>query len=226
MKKEEKTGRLLPDRKAGLYGIQALTDAELLALILRSGTRSADVLQTAERILSEIGGNIGGITAVSLNRLNALTGIGRAKAMQISAIAELSRRIWNSRRDLRIPLTSSAKVYETFREDLRYARTEEVHIALLDVKCCLIRRELLTRGTLRASPVSPREVFETALTNHAASFILVHNHPSGDCTPSKEDSAVTETLRSLGNAMQLPMLDHIIIGNPGYYSFKDAGAMG
>lgn len=226
MKKEEKTGRLLPDRKAGLYGIQALTDAELLALILRSGTRSADVLQTAERILSEIGGNIGGITAVSLNRLNALTGIGRAKSMQISAIAELSRRIWNSRRDLRIPLTSSAEVYETFREDLRYARTEEVHIALLDVKCCLIRRELLTRGTLRASPVSPREVFETALTNHAASFILVHNHPSGDCTPSKEDSAVTETLRSLGNAMQLPMLDHIIIGNPGYYSFKDAGAMG
>ena len=108
---------------------------------------------------------------------------------------------------------------------LRHAETEEVHLALLDVKCCLLRHEQLSKGTLRSSPVSPREVFETALRCRAASFILLHNHPSGNCTPSKEDFEVTNTLRSLGQSMQLPMLDHIIIGDPGYYSFKDSGVL-
>ncbi len=214
---------LMPDEKAGLYGIEALSDAELLALIIRSGTKGVSVSELSGRIIQELGGSIGGIVSLATDTLDSLHGVGQAKKMQITAIGELSRRIWRSRRDLRTPLTSSAEVYEFFREDLRHAETEEVHLALLDVKCCLLRHEPLTKGTLRSSPVSPREVFETALRCRAASFILLHNHPSGDCSPSKEDFAITKTLHSLGKSMQLPMLDHIIVGNPGYYSFKDAG---
>lgn len=217
---------MMPDRKATLYGIRTLTDSELLALIIRTGRKGMSVLDLSARLIEEFGGGIGGIATCVPEHLRNIKGIGEATIMQITAIGELSRRIWNSNRDLKVPLTSSREVYEFFREDLRYAGTEEVHLVLLDVKCCLLRREVLTKGTLRASPISPREVFETALRYRAASFIVLHNHPSGDCTPSKEDSSVTETLRSLGNAMQLPLLDHIIIGDPGYYSFKDAGTLG
>ena len=219
------SGSLMPDEKASLYGIETLSDAELLALIIRSGTKGMSVLEVSECMIRELGGNIGGIVTLAADSLDSLRGVGRAKKMQITAIGELSRRIWKSRRDTRVPLTSSKDVYEFFREDLRHAESEEVHLALLDVKCCLLRHEPLTKGTLRSSLVSPREVFETALRCRAASFILLHNHPSGDCTPSREDMEITEKLRSLGASMQLPMLDHIIIGNPGYYSFKDAGIL-
>ena len=218
-------GSLLPDEKASLYGIESLTDAELLALIIRSGTKGISVHELSRRIITELGGSIGGIVSSDAEVLDSLHGVGRAKKMQIASIGELSRRIWNSHRDVRVPLTSSKQVYSFFREDLRHAETEEVHLALLDVKCCLLRHEQLSKGTLRSSPVSPREVFETALRCHAASFILLHNHPSGDCSPSKEDFEVTNTLHSLGQSMQLPMLDHIIIGDPGYYSFKDSGVL-
>lgn len=218
-----RSGNLMPDEKARLYGIETLSDTELLALIIRSGTKGVSVQELSGSIIRELGGSIGGIVSLATDTLDSLRGVGQAKKMQITAIGELSRRIWKSRRDVRIPLTSSSEVYEFFREDLRHAETEEVHLALLDVKCCLLRHELLTRGTLRSSPVSPREVFETALRCRAASFILLHNHPSGDCSPSKEDFEITNTLCSLGKSMQLPMLDHVIIGNPGYYSFKDSG---
>ncbi|MBP5410559.1 MAG: DNA repair protein RadC [Lachnospiraceae bacterium] len=218
-----KPGCMMPDEKARLYGIESLSDAELLALIVRSGTKGVGVLELSERMIRELGGSIGGIVGSNVEALDSLHGVGRVKTMQLTAIGELSRRIWNSRRDTRVPLTSSKEVYEFFREDLRHTGTEEVHLALLDVKCCLIRHEHLTRGTLRSSPVSPREVFETALRFNAASFILLHNHPSGDCTPSRDDREITRTLKSLGQSMQLPILDHIIIGNPGYYSFKDSG---
>lgn len=218
-------GRLLPDDKAAKYGMSSLTDAELLAIILRSGTRECNVLELTERIVHEIGGNIGGIVSSGVDGLDSIKGIGRVKKLQMTAIGELSRRIWNSRRDLRVPLSTPEAVFEYFREDLRHADTEEVHLALLDVKCRLIRHVPLSKGTLHASPLCPRDVFESALRYHAASFIVIHNHPSGDSTPSKEDISVTKTLRELGQSMQLPMLDHIIVGNPGYYSFKDAGAL-
>ena len=116
-------------------------------------------------------------------------------------------------------------MYEAFREDLRFAETEEVHLALLDVRCRMIRRVMLSKGTIRSSLVSPREVFAQAVRHKAASFVLVHNHPSGDPTPSRDDINLTKVLQGLGETMQVPMLDHIIIGDPGYYSFKDNGGL-
>lgn len=218
------SGTMLPDEKAHMYGMFALTDAELLAILLRSGSKGNNVLALSEQILREWG-SLRGIVSASPEQIRDLPGVGRVKELQILAVAELSRRIWRSTRDLTPVLNNSQEVYDHFREDLRNAEQEEVHLALLDVKCRLQRRVVLTRGTLRSSVVSPREVFSEALTYHAASFVMLHNHPSGDSTPSREDISITKTLYGLGMMMQLPMLDHIIIGNPGYFSFKDSGML-
>ena len=229
MKTYNHTGKperqILPDEKAILYGIASLSDAELLSVIIRSGAKGANVLEVSEQMIRELGGNIGGIVTSSVENLGALRGIGRVKKLQLQAVGELSKRIWNSRRDTSVPLNNSQTVYEFFREELRHAAAEEVHLVLLDVRCRLLRHIALTKGTLRSSLVSPRDVFEQALRYQAASFVLLHNHPSGDCSPSREDANLTATLATLGNTMQLPMLDHIIIGDPGYYSFKDHGAL-
>ena len=216
---------MLPDDKALLYGASSLTDAELLAVLLRNGSKGRGVLAMCEDILHEVGGNLAGLLTTPENRLSELPGIGKVKQLQLVASGEISRRIWNSKKSTLPSMCNSRAVYETFREDLRFAGTEEVHLALLDIRCRLIRRVMLHRGSLRSSSVSPREVFAQALQCRAASFILVHNHPSGDCEPSSDDRKTTELLRGLGESMQIPMLDHIIIGDPGYYSFKDSGEL-
>ena len=216
---------MLPDDKALLYGAQVLTDAELLAVLLRNGSKGQSVLAMCEDILHEIGGSLAGLLTTPGNRLSELPGIGKVKQLQLVASGEISRRIWNSEKSTLPSMCNSKAVYETFREDLRFAGTGEVHLALLDIRCRLIRRVMLHRGTLRSSAVSPREVFAQALQCRAASFILVHNHPSGDCQPSGDDRRTTELLQELGESMQIPMLDHIIIGDPGYYSFKDNGEL-
>ncbi|MBR5712532.1 MAG: DNA repair protein RadC [Lachnospiraceae bacterium] len=225
LKEQPANKLLLPDDKAKMYGIESLADAELIAVIIRNGSKGMNVTELSERILKNVGGTLGGLAASSTDMLRSLPGIGEVKLLQLTAVAELSRRIWRSKRPQGIMFRNSASVYEYFREDMRHADIEEVHIALLDVKCRLLRHTVLTRGTLRSSLVSPREVFLEALHSRAASFVLLHNHPSGDCTPSREDEKLTQTLVTLGETMQIPMLDHIIIGNPGYYSFKDDGKL-
>ena len=117
--KKIEQGSLLPDEKAGLYGIESLTDAELLALIIRSGSKGISVHELSRRIIQELGGSIGGIVSSDAESLDSLHGVGRAKKMQLASIGELSRRIWNSHRDVRVPLKSSKEVYAFFREDLR-----------------------------------------------------------------------------------------------------------
>ena len=197
---------MLPDDKALLYGAQVLTDAELLAVLLRNGSKGQSVLAMCEDILREIGGTLAGLLTTP-----AFPGGTGGTFIYESGFADAH------------PISEA--VSETFREDVRFAGTEEVHLALLDIRCRLIRRVMLHRGTLRSSAVSPREVFAQALQCRAASFILVHNHPSGDCQPSGDDRRTTELLQELGESMQIPMLDHIIIGDPGYYSFKDNGEL-
>jgi len=214
---------LLPDEKAERYGVESLSDAELLAVLLRTGAQGQNVLALSEQLLHAHGGTLAGVLARAQGREKELAGIGRVKRLQLAAVGEMSRRIWRSEREHGVAMTDSAAVYDYFREDLRHAQTEEVHLALLDVRCHLLRHAILSVGTLRASLVSPREVFVHAIRNQAAAFILLHNHPSGDCTPSREDIEITQTLRKLGETMQIPMLDHIIVGDPGYYSFKDHG---
>ncbi len=211
---------LLPDRKAQRNGIGSLTDAELMSVIIRTGVPGCNAIQLCERILQELGGLSFLITA-SPEHLRSIPGLGTVKTIQLQAVGELSKRIWNSRRDLSEPLVNSETVYRFFCEEMRFAMTEEVHLALLDVKCRLLRHVVLTKGTLRSSQISPREIFETAFRYNAASFILLHNHPSGDPTPSSDDNYLTSMLYQLSNTMQLPMLDHIIVGELRYYSYKD-----
>ncbi|MCR5376343.1 MAG: DNA repair protein RadC [Lachnospiraceae bacterium] len=216
---------MLPDDKARLYGTEALSDAELLAVLLRSGTQGRNVIAMCEEILHTLGGSLAGLFTTPSEQLLRLSGVGKVKQLQLAAVGELSRRIWKSRIAVNPSFSNSAAVYEVFREDLRFAETEEVHLALLDVRCRMIRRVMLSKGTIRSSLVSPREVFAQAVRHKAASFVLVHNHPSGDPTPSRDDINLTKVLQGLGETMQIPMLDHIIIGDPGYYSFKDNGGL-
>ncbi|MBO4765713.1 MAG: DNA repair protein RadC [Lachnospiraceae bacterium] len=221
--KKRKQSGALPDDKARMYGFEKLSDAELLAILLRNGTRHSDVVSLAEQILRVLGGSLAGLMTMPQNAISELSGVGTVKQLQLLAAGEISRRIWNAKRPSAIPLTDSASVYECFREDMRFAQTEEVHLALLDVKCRLLRRVVISKGSIRSSQIPPREVFEQALRYQAAAFVLLHNHPSGDPTPSEEDIKITKRILSLGESMQLPMLDHIIIGDPGYFSFKDRG---
>lgn len=216
----------LPREKAKQGGVSVLTDAELLALILRTGRKDANVLELSEEIL-QLRGECKGLTALmhfSMEELQGVSGIGGTKAIELLAIGEMARRIWNSRvrEDLK-SFRSPQDVLLYFKEDLRYLGHEEVRVLYLDTKAKLLKDCLLAKGSGCSASVSGREVFREALMLAASCMILVHNHPSGDPTPSKEDEHFTESVRRAGEYIGLPLVDHIIIGDNCYYSFKEQG---
>lgn len=212
-----------PDQKAERYGFETLSDAELLSIIIRTGTKEENCLELCHQILNRLGGSITGLSRTNLTELRRFHGVGRVKALQLLCITELSRRIWKTRTRDALSFHSPELIYLHYREDFRYRNQEVVFLLLLDAKCRLISEEELSRGTICASLISPREIFLTALQKNAVNLILLHNHPSGDPTPSKEDIAITKTIYSLGKMMQLPLMDHIILGDTAYYSMKESG---
>lgn len=226
--KMEKTMKLLPegeqpDRKAERYGFGALSDAELLSIIIRTGTREETCLELCRQILQRLGGSIAGLAHADLKELTRFHGVGRVKALQLLCITELSRRIWKSRPEASLEFITPERIFQHYREDFRHLKQEVVWLLLLDAKCRLLREEELSKGTITASLISPREIFLRALRANAVSLILLHNHPSGDPTPSREDREATEKIRELGKIMQLPLMDHIILGDTRYCSMKESG---
>jgi len=214
-----------PCEKAEQYGIQCLSDAELLAVVLRSGTRSENVIDLAHRLLNLDPQHPGltGLNYLSLKELKKLPGIGSVKAVQVKAVAELSRRMAREVTRGSVSLNSPETIADHFREDMRYLTRERVYAVFFDTSGKLIREAQISEGTVNRALISPREVFVEALSCGAVSFVLLHNHPSGDCTPSREDRYVTVHLRELGEMMGIKLLDHIIIGGSEHVSFAELG---
>ncbi len=210
-----------PDEKALRFGIGALSDAELLSVIIRSGCTGRSALQTSYEILDRLEG-IGGLTELSPERIHQIKGIGRVKTLQLAAIAELSRRIWKEQRESFLSFEDSGSIYRYYREQMRHLQQEEVWLLLLDNRLQRLKDVAVSKGTVNRSLVSPRDVFRLALSHKAVCFVLMHNHPSGDVTPSKDDITLTDHLISLGKMLELPLVDHIIFGESRYYSFRDS----
>ncbi len=214
-----------PREKLIRLGEQSLNDSELLAILLGAGTPGENVVQLAQRILSEAG-DLTTLSSMSVRELcGKFRGIGPARATQLKAALELARRHVVQASRKRVHFSNSHRVFEYFRERFRGSQQEEFWTASLDAKNKLLKESQITKGTLMGSLVHPREVFHLAIRDSAAGIIILHNHPSGDPQPSAEDRKVTAQLAEAGKVLGIPLLDHIIIGNDCYFSFKDAGLL-
>lgn len=213
MKISDLTDENKPRERLLKLGPEALSDQELLAILLGSGTKSMNVIDLSSHIL-RISGGIAGLRKVDTKTLQSVNGIGPARAAVILAAIELGRRFAKAiqKQDDRVRINSSDDVYRFKRYDMESLTHEELHILSLDTKHRLISDDTLYVGTLNSSAIRVAEIFRKPLQIGAASFILVHNHPSGDSTPSAADIITTKNIAAAGKTMELPLLDHVIIG--------------
>lgn len=215
----------LPYERFLRFGPENLTEAELLAVIIRTGTKEKNAVQLAEQVLGLAKypkEGLLGLHDVSLEELEGIKGIGQVKAVKLKCIAELSVRMSAATAKKGVQFTSSGQAAAYFMEKLRHKDTECVLLASLDAKGQLIREKKLSEGSVRAALISPREVFLEALDAKAVNIMLVHNHPSGDPAPSRSDREITSAVRELGEKMDIPLLDHIVIGDNRYVSFRES----
>ena len=215
-----------PDEKLETYGEISLSDAELLAIIIRNGFQGYNSVRLAEDII-QCGGNNGliGLCTVSLEELIKLKGVGRVKALQVKAIAELARRISKNTAKTAMIMNKPETVANYFMEDLRHKDKECFMMLSLDGKGALIKESTVSIGTVNSSLASPREVYLEAVKNGAVSIILVHNHPSGNPNPSKNDLIVTRKMKDAGQLLGITLIDHIIIGDNSYVSLSEEKMM-
>ncbi|HII00477.1 TPA: JAB domain-containing protein [Methanosarcinaceae archaeon] len=202
-------------------GPESLSNAELLAIILGTGSREENVVSMSSRILSEY--SIKQLSLANIKRLMQIHGIGEAKASQISAVFELARRLETFVEEPKRKVRSPKDVYTLMYPKMREQKKEKFITLYLDTKNQILKEETVSIGSLNASIVHPREVFKSALLESSASVIMIHNHPSGDPSPSREDILVTEKLVEGGKLLGIDVLDHIIIGDGKYVSLKDEG---
>lgn len=213
-----------PREKLLFCGAAALSNAELLAILLHTGTKEESVLDLAERILAENrSAGIAALANLSVASLQKIRGIGKAKAVTLVAAVEIGRRLAEKKAQTKDVIHGPEDVADYVMPHLRYEQKEIFMVLLLDMKNQVISLHTVSVGNLNASLVHPREVFRAALANAAAGIILIHNHPSGDPSPSSEDIDVTRRLQQAGEIMGILILDHIIIGDNKYVSLKEKG---
>jgi len=215
-----------PREKLLSKGAHALSEAELLAIILRNGNASTgeSALDHARILLHQFGG-LKGIEDASASELAGVKGIGPAKVAQIKACLEIARRSASVKWETGQPLRSSEDVYRHFREQLGREKRELFYVVLLNNKNRKIRDVKISEGSLTASLVHPREVYNPVIRDSAAAVIFVHNHPSGDPAPSPEDVDITRRLKEVGEVMGVRVLDHVVIGHDRFFSFSDRGML-
>ncbi len=206
-------------------GAGALTAAELLAILLGTGRAGASAPEVAAALLARAGPALAHLARRAPAELAAVPGVGRAKAARVAAALELGRRVVEEARPARARIRSPADVYRWFAARLSDLAAEEFHVLALDSQSGVLRDVLVTRGILNSSLVHPREVFRGAIAEAAAGIVVVHNHPSGDPTPSADDRAVTRQLVEAGKVLDLPVYDHVIVGTGRYLSFAEAGLL-
>lgn len=215
---------MLPYEVVKSYGAEELNDDELLAVFIRTGTKDENAVAVARRVLKSLPGeNLLGLCHVSWKELTKTAGIGEVKAIKLRCLAELAMRISMKYAEKGLKFDRPETIWRYYRESLRHKEREEVIVISLDQKLQLIKSTELSSGTIRECLVSPRGIFLEALNEKAANIILVHNHPSGDPTPSKADLDITSKVWRLGEMMDIPLVDHIIIGDKTYCSLREKG---
>ena len=205
-----------PYEKCGRFGAKSLTDIELLAVLLRSGTKGGNVLETAKKILYP-SGREGGLTRLpsySQDALMKIPGIGKVKAIQILCLCEMARRIAKEKAKEPLSFDRPETIASYYMEDMRHLKQEELKLLMLNTKSKLLGETRISKGTVNMSVISPRELFIEA---------LLHNHPSGDPEPSREDILVTKKIAKAGELIGITLMDHIIIGDQSYVSLAEKG---
>jgi DNA repair protein RadC len=210
-----------PREKLLMRGAQSLTDAELVAIILRTGKKGASVLEIA-RDLIKSEGNLAGLASKSVDSLQKVDGIGSDKAATLAAVFEISRRIQSqSKLYSNRKITSPKDVADIFIPLLRDEQKEKFIVVCLNSANKIIKHETISIGNLNSSIVHPREIFKVAIDCLSASVILIHNHPSGNLEPSNEDISITKKIIEAGKLMDIPVFDHLIVAGDGYTSFVE-----
>lgn len=224
MKNTEGSGQDMPYEKFLRFGPENLTESELLAIILRTGTKDESAVELAEKVLALAKfprEGLLGLYDLTLEELMRIKGIGLVKAVKLKSLTEFAMRINRMKAKQRLNFRDAASVADYFMEELRHRSTECVMLACLDGKGGIIAEKKISEGGANSSLFLPREIFIEALKNRAVNIILLHNHPSGDPTPSNADWEATRDIIEIGYKIDIPLLDHIIIGDKKYVSFRE-----
>ena len=216
-----------PYEKCLMHGPEHLSDSELLAVILRTGTCGSSSLELARKILQK--GNMEegllGIHHLTLQELMEIKGIGQVKAIQVKCIGELSKRIASLHAQRTLSFAEPCTIANYYMEKMRHEEQEQMVCMMLDTRNQLLGEKIISIGTVNSSLVSPRDLLLTALKYRAVYIILVHNHPSGNPTPSKDDILFTQRVQTVCSLADIPLLDHLIIGDQKYFSFREEGLL-
>ena len=214
-----------PREKLAMQGRRALSDAELIAILIGSGNRDESAVELSKRILHHCGNDLNKLGKISIAELSKFKGIGEAKAISIIAALELGRR--RNETETKIPdvITGSRSAYDILRRHLVDLNHEEFWILLLSRNLKVIGKELVSKGGLAGTVADPKVIFHIALQYQASSIILAHNHPSGNKKPNQQDLELTKNLRVSGKMLEINVFDHIILTDDDYYSFADEGVL-
>lgn len=212
-----------PYEKCLSYGAGTLSDAELLGIILRVGTKNQTAVEVANSVLLHSGYESGlvGLYYATIEDLMSIPGIGMVKAVQLKCVAELAVRIAKQERKKMVKFHQPRSVADYYMQEFRFKEQEQVLLVMLDTKGRLIKDALVSSGTVNLSIVDPREIFTISFQNRAVQIILLHNHPSGDPTPSKQDLLITQRIKEAGSLVGVELIDHIIIGDNQYISMRE-----
>jgi DNA repair protein RadC len=212
-----------PREKLLLRGKAALSDAELIAILIGSGTRSMSAVDLARLILSSANNNLSELAKLSIKDLQKFKGIGEAKAIAIVSAMELGRRRKSEVPIKKTKISSSTDIYQLMMPELMDEQVEHFYVVLLSRNNSVLKKQLISNGGTNAAIADPKIIFKHALDNLASSMILVHNHPSGNLKPSDADRRLTDKLVSAGKNLDIPVIDHVIFTDVGYFSFADEG---
>lgn len=210
-----------PREKLIKNGPKTLSNSELLAIILRTGNKKENVINVANKLFNRY--NIKSLSRIRINNLKKELGIGEAKACQIIACFELGRRLARFKEDKKLVIKNAKDIAKVFIPEMSSLKKEHFKGIYLDSRKKVIKEETIFIGSLNESVIHPREIFQIALNENAAALILIHNHPSGNPKPSKEDIEITKELVEAGDILGIPVLDHIIIGDKKYFSMREKG---
>lgn len=210
-----------PYEKCLMYGAEALTDAELISVIIRTGSRGERCVDLAHRILNAGPDGLLNLLQLDVKQLTKIHGIGNVKAVQLKCVGELAKRIASTRRRQQVILESPESIASYYMERMRHETQEILMLAMFDSKSMLIGEKVISVGTSNAALISAREIYRTALQEQAVYIVILHNHPSGNPEPSREDIQVTRKIKQSGEILDILLMDHIIIGDNRYFSFRE-----
>lgn len=219
---------MLPYERFLKSGPESLTDAELLAIIIRTGANSSSPVDIARNVL-QLGNTkekgLNSLYVLSIDELMKVHGVGKVKAIMLKSVAELAKRMSIQRASVGISFDNPERIASFYMERLRHEDREKVLVLSLNNKLKLISETTLSMGTVNSAIISPRDIFIEALRSGASSIVMLHNHPSGDPAPSRADISITNKIRESGSMLDINLKDHIIIGDQSYYSFLEKGLL-